>query len=100
MEDRVKNHLTNLQDLHISATLEETFLGGCLKPPGTCHHVQKPIEKTEKKTHARLPAHLPASRVSRNRGRNYRLERMDAVSGQEDRRQRADKRVSTIRSQK
>ena len=59
----------------------------------------EPIEKTEKKTRARLPAQLPASRVSRNPNGNYRLERVDAVSGQEDERQRADKRVSTTESQ-
>ena len=89
-EERVKNNLTRLQDLHISATLEEKFLVGCLKPPGTYHHVQN-----QSRRHAQLPAQLPASRVSRNPGGSYRQERMDAVSGHEDGRQRAHKRVST-----
>ena len=37
-----------------------------------------------KSTHARLVAQLQASRVSRNPSGNYKQERMDAVSGQED----------------
>ena len=53
----------------------------------------EPIEENEKKKHARLPAQMPASRVSRNPVGNNRQERMDAVSGQEERRHRADKRV-------
>ena len=50
----------------------------------------EPIEENEKQKHARLPAQMPASRVSRNPGGNNRQEQMDAVSGQEDRRHRAD----------
>ena len=38
-----------MQDLHISTSREETFLVSCQKLPDTCHHVQGPIEKTEKK---------------------------------------------------
>ena len=48
------------------------------------------IEETEKKKQARVPAQTPASRVSKNPGGNKRQERMDAVSGREDRRHRAD----------
>ena len=44
------------------------------------------------KQHARLPAQMPASSVSENPGGNYRHERKDAVSGQEDGKQREDTR--------
>ena len=61
---RIENNFTLLQGLQISSTLEETFLEGCLKSPGTCHHVQNQTRK-EKEDHARLPAQMPASRVSK-----------------------------------
>ena len=47
----------------------------------------EPIKDNENKKHARLPAQMPASRVSKNPGGNNRQERMDAVSGREDREQ-------------
>ena len=72
--------------------LKRHFKSGCQKPLGTCHHVQNQSRRLGKRTHAR------ASRVSRNPGGNYRQERMDA--GQADGRQRADKRVSTMLSQR
>ena len=39
-QGETKNKFTYLQDLHISAMFDETFLEGCLRSPGTCHHVQ------------------------------------------------------------
>ena len=89
-----------MQDFHISTSREETFLVSFQKPLDKCYHVQRPIEKTEKKgVHARLLAQLPASSVSRNPGGNNRQERNDAVSGQEDGRQRADKEGEKIFSE-
>ena len=44
------------------------------------------------KHHARLPAQVPASSVSENPGGSKRQERKDAVSGQEDGKQREDTR--------
>ena len=62
---------------------------------------QKKKGETKEKYHALLPAQVPASRVVKGfPGGNCRQERADAVSGQEDGRQRADKRVSTIQSQR
>ena len=58
------------------------------------------IEETEKKKHARHPAQMPAFRVSRNLGGNNRQERIDAVSGREDGRHRADNRVGKTIVQK
>ena len=44
-----------LHDLPISATLEETFLDGCLKSPGTCLHVHnKSRRKRRRNTHGFL----------------------------------------------
>ena len=60
----------------------------------------EPIEENEKKKHARLPAQMPASRVSKNPGGNNGQEWMDAVSGREDRRHRADKRVGKTTKKK
>ena len=60
----------------------------------------EPIEENEKKKHARLPAQMQASRVSRNPAGNNRQERMDAVSGLEDGRHRADKRVGKTTKEK
>ena len=57
-------------------------------PPNT-----EQIEETEKRKHARLPAQTPASHVSKNPGGNNRQERINAVSGREDRTHRADKPV-------
>ena len=74
-----KNKFAHLQDLQISATLEETFLEGCLKTTGHMPPRAEPIEETEKEKHARLPAQTPASRVSKNPGGNNRQERMNAV---------------------
>ena len=45
-----KNNFTKLQDLQISATLEETFLDGCLKSMTTCHHVQNQSRRIEEET--------------------------------------------------
>ena len=60
-----------------------------------------PIEEYEKnKKHARPPAQMPASRVSRIPGGNNRQERMDALSGREDTRHRADKRVGMKKKKK
>ena len=50
----------------------------------------EPTEEKEEEDHARLPAQMPASRVLRNPSGNYRQERMDAVSGLEDGKHRAD----------
>ena len=60
----------------------------------------EPIEENEKKKHARLPVQMPASPVSMDPGGNNRQERMDAVSGREDRRHRADKRVGQTTTKK
>ena len=50
-----KKNFTLLQDLQISAKLEETFLEGCRKPPGTCHHVQNQSRRMRRRnTHGFL----------------------------------------------
>ena len=49
-----------MQDLHTSTSREKTFLVSCQKPPDTCHHVQGPIEETQKKnTHGFLHYYHP-----------------------------------------
>ena len=61
--------------------------------PETTGHMPprvEPIGQNEKRKHARLPAQTPASGVSKNPGGNKRQERMDAVSGREDGKHRAD----------
>ena len=45
-----KNNFTHLQNLHISARLEEKLHIGCLRPPGKCNHMQNQKEEKERKT--------------------------------------------------
>ena len=66
------------------ATLEETFLDGCLESVITCHHVQnQPRRRRKRNTHGFLLKCQPL-RVSRKPGGNNRQERKDAVSGRKD----------------
>ena len=88
-EEEPKNNFTQLQNLHISAQLEEKLLTGRLRPPGKCHHKEDQME--EEKGGQRTASCANASvRVSRKRGGNNRQERKDAVSGREDANRGAD----------
>ena len=78
-----RNNLTYLQNLHISVPLEEKLLTICLRPPGTCHHMQNQSRRRNE-DNARLLAQMPASRVPKTPGGNNRQERKDAVSGRKD----------------
>ena len=40
-----KNNFTQLQNLHISAPLEEKLLTGSVRPPGKYHHKKNRMEE-------------------------------------------------------
>ena len=61
-----------MQNLHISAPLEEKLLTGSLRPPSKLHHKKNRLQM--RTTHG----------VSRKPGGNNRQERKDAVSSRED----------------
>ena len=88
-----------MQDLLTSTSLERTFLTSCQTSQGTLR-LKRTTEKTQKKQHPRLLAKMPASSVSGNPGGNYKQERNDAVSGRQDGKHRADKRVSKTGARK
>ena len=80
-----------MQDLHNSTSRGRTFLVSCQKPPDICHHVQRPIEKTEKKntrTAAGTIASLQRVKESRRqlqtgaKGRSVRPRRRETSSRQ------------------
>ena len=87
-----KNKFTYLQDLHISATLEETFLEGCLSEiTWNMSSRAEPIEKTEKKkTRTASCANASLQRVKESRwqqqtgadGRSVRPRRRETSSRQ------------------
>ena len=55
MWENPKTISRNCQDFQISSTLEETFLDGCLKSMGTCHHVQNQSRRKRRRiTHGFL----------------------------------------------
>ena len=78
--EETKNTVTKLQNLPNSATHEETFLAGCLKPPGHSHNRAEPIEENRKKR-ARLPAQSGQQQTGAD-GRNVRPRRQETSSKQ------------------
>ena len=87
MEDRI--NLTNLQDPQISAALEETYLEDCLKPPGTCRHVQNKSRRMRRHTYGFLDnCQTPGVKEScwqqqtRANGRSVRPRRRETTSRQ------------------
>ena len=86
----MKNNLTKLKDLHISALLEETFHVSCQKTQGTCHHMQNQSRRQKKNSRTAFCtiASLPRVKESRwqlqtgAKGRSIRPRRRETSSSQ------------------
>ena len=64
---RTRNNFTYLQNLHISTPLEEKLFTGCLRPLGTCHHMQIQSRRKEggQRTASCANASLPRAQQTR-----------------------------------